>query len=71
MKDRNGIAIKLGDNVGIVNGETGSVVASIDTNEYTDDFSKDEWSYLEHGIIVRTDHGAVIHFESEHEYIIK
>jgi len=63
MKYPDGTEARLGDRVKFSNGDLGSVVFSIDSDEYSKDFPKEEWSYLKKGIMVRTDNGALIHYE--------
>ena len=62
MNYTNGLPIKLGDQVRLSNGETGTVVFCIDTDDYSKDFPKEEWAYLKVGVMVRTNNGALIHF---------
>lgn len=58
-----GVEAKLGDRVRFSNGDTGTIVFSIDTDEYSEGFPKKEWEYLNKGIMVKTDAGALIHYE--------
>ncbi len=64
MKYVDGVDMQLGDRVKIINGETGTIVASMDTNEYMPEY-KDEFEYYKTGIMVRTDKGALVRFEEE------
>ena len=64
MRYPDGTEIRLGDRVQLSNGEKGTVVFSIDTDEYSDEFPKAQWSYLNKGIMVKTDKGALIHYEA-------
>ena len=63
MKYPDGTVAKLGDRVRLPNGECGTIVFSIDTDEYSANFPKDEWDYLCKGVMVMTDVGALVHFE--------
>jgi len=65
MRYKNGSAVRLGDRVRLSNGDEGTVVFSIDTDEYSPDFPKAEWSYLSKGVMVRTTQGALVHFEGD------
>ena len=65
MKYPNGERIHQGDRVKLSNGELGTIVFSIDTAEYTAEFKKEEWAYLEKGVMVKTDDGTLIHYENE------
>lgn len=67
MKDTSGKTIRLGDRVRICTGESGVVVFSIDTDEYSSDFPKSEWEYLQSGIMIRTAKGALIHTADPHD----
>jgi len=67
-----GEEIRLGDRVRLGNSELGTIVFSIDTDEYTEEFKKEEWEYLKKGVMVKTDKGALIHFEdTNYEEILK
>ena len=57
-----GDCVKLGDKVKLWNGSHGTVVCSIDTNEYAPAYPKAEWEYLESGIIIKTDNGRLFHY---------
>jgi len=63
LKYADGTVAHVGDRVRIINGDRGVVLASIDTGEYSSEVTKQEWEHLETGIIVRTDAGAIVHFE--------
>jgi hypothetical protein len=63
MKYDDGTVARVGDRVCIRNGDTGVVIASMDTGEYSSEATKHEWEYLGTGIIVRTDAGALVRFE--------
>ena len=55
--------VRLGDRVRLSNGERGTVVFSIDTDEYSADFCKAGWSYLNKGVMITTDMGALVHYD--------
>jgi len=57
-----GVCVKLGDKVKLLDGSHGTVVCSIDTNEYTPAYPKTEWGYLETGIIIKSDNGSLFHY---------
>jgi len=72
MKYQDGREIRMGDHVRLSNNEGGVVVFSIDTNEFSDEYPRSEWGYLEEGIMVRTDAGALIHYkENSGEVLIR
>ena len=63
MKYADGTVARVGDRVRIRNGDRGVIIASIDTGEYSSEATKQDWEHLGIGIIVRTDAGALVHFE--------
>lgn len=63
MHYTDGAQIKLGDRIKLANGEAGTIVFSIDSNEYSNEFPKKDWDYLKAGVMVRTDSGALIHLQ--------
>src|SRR5207253_2987264 len=46
----------------------GTVVCSIDTGEFTEDYPEAEWSYLKAGAIIRTAAGELFHCTEADEY---
>jgi hypothetical protein len=65
MKYHDGTEMHVGDRVRIKNGDTGVIVASMDTGEFSSDYPKENWGDLKTGILVRTDKGAIVRFEQE------
>ena len=63
MKYPDGTTIRLGDRVRVINGDTGVIVACLDTGEFSPDYPETECEPSETGIIVRTDKGALVQFE--------
>ena len=63
MKYADGVVAHLGDRVRIRNGDTGVIVASMDTGEFSAEFPQSEWGHLKTGVLVRTDKGALVRFE--------
>lgn len=63
MKYLDGKTIRRGDRIKLANGEPGTIVFSIDTNEYSDAFPNTEWEYLKAGVMVKTDAGAFVHLK--------
>lgn len=59
VKYLDGSVAHLGDRVRIRNGDTGVIVASIDTGEYSAEFPEREWVHLKTGVLVRTDKGSL------------
>jgi hypothetical protein len=62
MKYADGSEARLGDRVRIRNGETGVIVVSVDTGEFSAEYPKGEWEHLKTGVLVRTDKGALVRF---------
>ena len=62
MKYPDGTDAHVGDRVRVSNGDTGVIVFSVDTNEYTAEYPKEDWAYLGSGVMVQTDIGALVHF---------
>jgi hypothetical protein len=63
MKYHDGTAMHVGDRVRIKNGDTGVIVASLDTGEFSPDYPKEKWEDLKMGILVLTDRGALVRFD--------
>jgi hypothetical protein len=63
MKYTDGTVARVGDRVRIWNVETGVIVASMDTGEYSAEYPEAEWGYLKTGVMVRTDRGARVRLE--------
>lgn len=72
MIDIHGKLIRLGDRIDIGSAEKGTVVFSLDTDEFGQDFPKAEWAYLGTGIMVQMDGGALVFFDTpvEHTEVI-
>lgn len=57
-----GQQIRLGDRVQLWPGAEGTVVCSLDTEEYSDRFPKREWDYLRSGVLISSPQVGLIHF---------
>lgn len=55
MRYTDGTVARVGDCVRIWNVDTGVIVASMDTGEYSAEYPEAEWGYLKTGVMVRTD----------------
>ena len=62
-----GVYVKLGDKVRLWNDSYGTVVCSIDTDEYTPSFPKAKWGYLETGILIKSDNVRLFHYTEPDE----
>ena len=69
MKYPDGVEARLGDRVRFSNGDMGTIVFSIDTNEYSEKYPKEEWEYLSVGVMVETDEGSLIHYEDPNDLV--
>lgn len=67
MLDANGKVIGVGDRVTIGSGIDGVVVFSIDTDEFSLEFLKDDWNYLGRGIMVKTEQGGLVYLDVSDE----
>lgn len=63
MKYSDGTEAKIGDKIEFSDGSSGIVKCSIDANEYSEDHPKEQWAYLEKGIMVESEVMGVIHYE--------
>lgn len=68
MIDIHGKEIRLGNRVDVGSAEKGTVVFSLDTNEFDPDFPAVEWSCLSQGIMLRMDGGALVFLEAPDEH---
>ena len=67
MLDENGRLIRVGDRVTMGSGITGVVVFSIDTDEFSAEFPREQWQYLGRGIIVRSEQAGLVHLSEGDE----
>ena len=63
MKFPDGSDVRLGDRVKITNGDTGVVVASMDTSEFSREYPAENYAHLKTGILILTDKGALVRLE--------
>lgn len=63
MKYTDGKQAKIGDKVLIGGQFNGLVVADLDSDEYSADHSREQWSYLQSGLMIDTDFGGLVHYE--------
>lgn len=63
MKYSDGREVRVGDKVRLGSHEGGTVVCSIDRNEYVAEHPKEKWSYLGSGVVVEFPKYGVIHYE--------
>ena len=63
MKYSDGQQIRLGDKVKLGQDEGGIVVCLIDDDEYSDDYPKAQWGYLEKRVMINFPLFGLIHYE--------
>ena len=62
MKYPDGQEVRLADRVKLWEGCQGIVVASLDTGEFSDGYSADDWGYLKRGVLIESDKASLIHY---------
>jgi len=67
MRYFDGQEVRLGDRVKLGEDEGGIVVCSIDTAEYTKEYSETQWGYLKKGVMVNFPRYGLIHYEEPEE----
>ena len=65
MKYEDGKNVQVGDEVSIDTKYKGTVVANIESGEYSVAHSEEQWSYLKTGVLIDTDFGGIVHYEKE------
>ncbi len=63
MKYSDGQDVRLGDRVKLGADDAGIVVASIDTNEYSNEHPAAQWNYLKKGVMIEFPSYGLIHYE--------
>jgi hypothetical protein len=63
MKYPDGQEARLGDKVRLGQDRNGVVVCSIDTGEYSDQYSQADWSHLQRGVLINFPLYGLIHYE--------
>ncbi|MDX8454709.1 hypothetical protein RFM98_18255 [Mesorhizobium sp. VK9D] len=62
MKYPDGTLARLGDKILAWEGNEGVVVCSMDTDEYSEDYPKENFGYLERGVMVLSEKAGLIHY---------
>ena len=65
MKYSDGNIAKIRDLIAIDTKYRGLVVACIDSDEYSEEYPRNEWSYLLKGIMVDADFGGLVYYQDE------
>lgn len=57
-----GDKVRLGDRVRLGSEEQGVVVCSLDTDEFSDDYTRADWSSLGKGVLIEFENLGLIHY---------
>jgi hypothetical protein len=63
MRYPDGQEARLGDRVQLWEHNEGTVVCSLDTNEYTSDYPRERWQYLGSGVLILSEAAGLIHYK--------
>lgn len=67
IKYQGGQESRLGDRIRIGGDSSGVVVCSIDTDEYTPEFPREQWSYLGAGVMIQFANYGLVHYTEPDE----
>jgi hypothetical protein len=71
MRYADGNDAKIGDVVAIDDQYQGVVVASIDSDEYSAQYPKEDWAFLQKGVLIDTNFAGLVHYsESSDEHMV-
>ena len=70
MEYRDGNTALIGDTIELDGGHTGKVVCVIADSQFSEQYPKEKWAYLKHGILVDTTFGGLVHYD-DNDYLIK
>jgi hypothetical protein len=62
MRYPDGQTARLGDRVRLWIGAEGTVVCSLDTDEFSDAYPREDWSYLRRGVQIHSLQTGLIHY---------
>jgi len=62
MRYADGNLAKLGDRILVWEGNEGVVVCSMDTDEYSEEYPREVFGYLQRGIMVLSEKAGLIHY---------
>jgi hypothetical protein len=66
MRYFDGKEVRLGDVVKFNGNDVGTVVCSIDTKEFSEEYTEADWSYLQKGVMIDSPKCGLVHYkESE------
>ncbi|WP_151715852.1 hypothetical protein [Acinetobacter sp. TUM15071] len=69
MNYQTGEMIELGDYVELSGDMTGVVVVIVENSQYSKPYPKEEWDYLESGLLILSDQAGLVHFPQMSEEI--
>jgi hypothetical protein len=67
MNYENGEKVCLWDRVNLGGEDKGIVVFSVDDDQYSSRFPKEQWTYLQRGVMIDTTSGGLVHFPEKDE----
>jgi hypothetical protein len=70
MKYSTGEEVRVGDKVKMDNNCFGIVVCSIDTDEYSAEHPREQWSYLKVGVMFDTDWAGLVYYTEPDEDLV-
>lgn len=62
MNYPDGQKVLVGDRLKLWDGCFGTVVASIDDDEYTSEHSREQWAYLKAGVLISSNQAGLVHY---------
>jgi hypothetical protein len=62
MQYPDGQVAHCGDKVRLWSGTVGTVVCSLDTDEFSDEYPRHEWDYLRRGVLIHSAKTGLIHY---------
>ena len=62
MEYEDGSVVRVGDYVETDDGLCGKVAFSVDTEEYSPEYKRDEWEYLKKGVMLKLDDGTLVFY---------
>jgi hypothetical protein len=67
MKYADGKQASLGDRVKLWHDFFGTIVCSIDDEQYAAEFSREHWAYKGRGVVVKADDGRLFYYDEADE----
>lgn len=58
-----GQEVRVGDVVKLENSDSGTVVCSMDSNEYSDEYPESQWAYLKTGVMIVFVKDGLMHYQ--------